>query len=138
MSCFQSLVGNKFMIDAPSEILKARHQLTKDHPVFSDEHTHSFDKNQNQQAYYYVGNTLGFFQELYNIDVKSRNLYYLQYDRFLMIAGRNKRLIDSAIRAGMNVNGDVPIYRTKHTIRKVRIHTVLFNTNFTIPPVSPN
>ena len=49
-----------------------------------------------------------------------------------MIACRNKRLIDSAIRAGMNVNGDVPIYRTKHTIRKVGIHTVLFNTNFTM------
>lgn len=138
MSCFQSLVGNKFMIDALSEIGKAKSLIVKEYPALSDEYTHTFDKNLNQQAYYHVGNALGFFQELYNIDVSSRNLYYLQYDRFLMIAGRSKRLIDSAIRAGMNVNGDVPIYRTKHVIRKVGIHTVLFNTNFTIPPVSPN
>ena len=138
MSCFQSLVGNKFMADAVAEILSAKHRLAKDYPIFGDEHTHTFDKSLNQQAYYHVGNTLGLFQELYNINVESKNLYYLQYDRFLMIAGRSKRLIDSAIKAGMNVNGDVPIYRTKHTIRKVRIHTVLFNTNFTVPPVSPN
>ena len=138
MSCFQSLVGSKFIINALSEIDKAKSLINKDCPALSDEHTHTFDKSLNQQVYYHVGNVLGFFQELYNVDVSSRNLYYLQYDRFLMIAGRSKRLIDSAIRAGMNVNGDVPIYRTKHTIRKVGIHTVLFNTNFTIPPVSPN
>ena len=138
MSCFQSLVGNKFMTNALTEIGKAKDHILKEYPILSDEHTHTFDANQNQQAYYHVGNTFGFFQELYNVDVSSRNLYYLQYDRFLMIAGRSKRLIDSAIRAGMNVNGDVPIYRTKHTIRKVRIHTVLFNTNFTVPPASLN
>lgn len=138
MSCFQSLVGNKFMADAPFEILKAKRLLVNEHPIFGDEYKHSFDKNQNQQAYYHVGNSLGFFNELYNIDVKSRRLYYLQYDRFLMIACRSKRLIDSAIKAAANVNGDVPIYKTKHVIRKVGIHTVLFNTNFTVPPVSPN
>jgi len=138
MSCFKALIDNKFMTNALTEISKAKDLIVKEYPALCDEHTHVFDKNLNQQAYYHVGNSLGFFQELYNIDVSSRNLYYLQYDRFLMIAGRSKRLIDSAIRAGMNVNGDVPIYRTKHTIRKVGIHTVLFNTNFTIPPVSPN
>ena len=138
MSCFQSLVGNKFMANAPFEILKAKRVLVSEHPIFADEFKHTFDREINQQAYYHVGNSLGFFNELYNIDINSKRLYYLQYDRFLMIACRNKRLIDSAIRAGMNVNGDVPIYRTKHTIRKVGIHTVLFNTNFTIPSVSPN
>ena len=138
MNCFKTFVGNKFMADAPFEILKAKRLLIDDHPIFGDEFKHSFDKNHNQQAYYHVGNSLGFFNELYNIDVNNKRLYYLQYDRFLMIACRSKRLIDSAIRAATNVNGDVPIYKTKHVIRKVGIHTVLFNTNFTIPPVSPN
>jgi hypothetical protein len=138
MSCFQALVGNKFMADAPFEILKAKRLLVNEHPIFGDEFRHTFDKNLNQQAYYHVGNSLGFFNELYNIDTNSKRLYYLQYDRFLMIACRSKRLIDTAIKAATNVNGDVPIYRTKHVIRKVGIHTVLFNTNFTIPPVSPN
>lgn len=138
MSCFQALVSNKFIINAPHEILRAKKVILKDAGGVADGMTHSFDKNQNQLTYYHVGNNLGFFQELYNIDAKTKRLYYLQYDRYLMIACRDKRLIDNAIKAAINVNGDVPLYRTIHTIRKVRIHTVLFNTNFTIPPSSPN
>lgn len=138
MSCFQSLVSSKFIVNAPREILRAKQLLLKDVGGIVSDMTHTFDKNYNQQTYYQVGNNLGFFQELYNINAQPKQLYYLQYDRYLMIVCRSKRLIDNAIRAAVNVNGDVPLYRTIHTIHKVRVHTVLFNTNFTIPPTSLN
>ena len=106
--------------------------------VQSGDSIHSFDKDRNKRTYYEVGNTLGFFQELYNIELQRNRIYYLQYDRFLMIASNSKRLIESAIHATANVNGDFPLYRATHTINKIRMHTVLYDTDFILPPPSMN
>ena len=138
MNCFKSLVSSKFIANAPFEILRAKRALTNDVKMFGQRHTHVFNHRVNKINYYEVGNTLGFFQELYNIDIKANRIYYLQYDRFLMVASNSKKLVDSAITASANVNGDFPLFRTMHVINKVRVHTVLFNTDFTLPSPSVN
>lgn len=138
MSCFKHLVDCKFIANARLEILRAKRLLINDTAMFGTKNTHHFNYAYNKQIYYQVGNNLGFFQELYNIGIQKNRIYYLQYDKFLMIASNNKRLIETAITATANVNGDFPLFRSIHTINKIRIHTVLFNTEFTLPPPSLN
>jgi len=138
MNCYQSLVSSKFIANAPSEIYKAKRILIHDATMGNVKSRHTFNYNSNKERYYSIGNTLGFFNELYNLDLIKNRLYYLQYDRFLLIASNSKRLINSAILATHNVNGDVPFYRALHVISKLRMHTALFDTSFTVPPISPN
>jgi len=138
MSCFNSLVDSKFIANARIEILKAKRLLIEDITMIGGGVRHTFNKDHNRQTYYEVGNMLGFFQELYQINLKKDRIYYLQYDNFLMVVSNSKKLIESAILASHSVNGDIPLYRGLHTINKVRVHTVLFNTDFTLPPSSVN
>lgn len=138
MNCYQSLVSSKFIANAPSEIGKAKRALIGDVNLGNMSTKHVFDNNHNKQRYYNVGNNLGFFNELYNMTLLKNRLYYLQYDRFLLIASNSKRLIDAAVLAAHNVNGDVPFYRALHVIAKLRMHTALYDTSFTVPPISPN
>jgi hypothetical protein len=138
MSCFTSLVDSKFLANARIEILTAKRLLIEDTIMIGGGTRHTFNKARNKQTYYEVGNMLGFFQELYNLELQKDRIYYLQYDKFLMVVSNSKKMVDSAIMASHNVNGDVPVYRGIHTINKMRIHTVLFNTDFTLPPPSVN
>jgi hypothetical protein len=138
MSCYQSLVNSRFLANAPHEIARAKRNLTSGTGAVIENNVHVFDRNYRQENYYMVGNELGFFEGLYNINYDDRRIYYLNYENYLMVAARSKVLLDSAISAAQNVNGDVVLYRTKHTINKKIVHTVLFNTNFTIPPASLN
>ena len=138
MSCFNSLVNSKFIANARVEILKAKRLLIQDIAMIGGSAGHTFNSDRNKQTYYEVGNTLGFFQELYTIDLKKDRIYYLQYDNYLMVVSNSKKLVESAITASYNVNGDLPIHRGLHTINKFRLHTVLFDTNFTLPPSSVN
>lgn len=138
MSCFKSLVNSKFIANACVEILKAKQLLIEDIAMIGGGVKHTFDKDHNRQTYYDIGNMLGFFQELYLISLKKDRIYYLQYDNFLMVVSNSKKLVESAILASHNVNGDLPLHRGLHTINKVRVHTVLFNTDFTLPVPSVN
>ncbi len=138
MSCFKSLVDSKFIANACVEILKAKRLLIEDITMIGGGVSHTFNRDQSRQTYYEVGNMLGFFQELYQINLKKNRIYYLQYENFLMVVSNSKKLIESAIAASYNVNGDIPVHRGLHTINKTRVHTVLFNTDFTLPPSSVN
>lgn len=126
------------MANARLEISRAKRLLISDVAMFGKGNIHYFNYARNKQIYYEVGNTLGFFQELYNIKLQKNRIYYLQYDRYLMVASNSKRLVETAITASANVNGDFPLFRNTHTINKVRIHTVLFDTDFILPPPSLN
>tara|TARA_R110000868_G_scaffold155670_1_gene382107 strand:+ start:198 stop:614 length:417 start_codon:yes stop_codon:yes gene_type:complete len=138
MSCYQSLVSNRFICNAPSELLSAKRYLKASVAMTHNGTAHSFIREQNKVAYYTIGNTLGFFEEMYRIDTELGKLYYLTYENYLMVLSRNRTLIDTAVSSAHNVNGDIPLYRHKHTVNKKVIHTVLFNTDFTIPPASLN
>lgn len=138
MSCFQSLVSNRFIHNALSELLSAKKFLKATVAMTHNGTAHSFIREQNKIAYYTIGNAIGFFEEMYNIETELGKLYYLTYENYLMILSRNRPLIDTAISSAHNVNGDIPLYRHKHTVNKKVIHTVLFNTEFTIPPTSLN
>ena len=138
MSCYQSLVSNRFIFNAPSELLSAKKFLRTSVAMTHNGTSHSFVREQNKTAYYTIGNTIGFFEEMYNIETEPGKLYYLTYENYLMVISRNKPLINIAISSAHNVNGDIPLFRHKHTINKKVIHTVLFNTDFTIPPAALN
>ena len=138
MNCFTTLVTNKFLANARDQIIDARARIISEVAPSPENNTHIFDRNERQQIYYTIGNMYGFFDQLYQIEFETNKIYYLNYDSYLMIVTRNKPLIDSAIQAAHNVNGDIPLHRTKHRFNNKMVHCVLFNTNFTIPPASLN
>lgn len=138
MKCFTTLVDNKFLANARVELIDARARIISEVAPNPGNNAFVFDRNERQQAYYTIGNMYGFFEQLYNMELEKNRIYYLTYDCYIMVVARNKPLIDSAIQSAHNVNGDVPLYRTKHKFNKSLVHCVLFNTNFTIPPATLN
>ncbi len=138
MSCFTTLVTNRFLANAHSEMIDARARIVSEIAIDPANNTFVFDRNQRQEVYYIVGNMYGFFDQLYNIQFEDNRIYYLTYDCYMMVVSRKKPLIDAAISSAHNVNGDIPYYRTKHKFGGKLVHSVLFNTNFTIPPVTLN
>jgi hypothetical protein len=138
MKCFATLVDSKFLANARTQMIDARARIVSEVAPTPENNTHFFDRNTRQQNYYTIGNMYGFFDQLYSLDIVSNRIYYLNYDCYMMIMSRNKPLVDSAIIAAHNVNGDVPLFRTKHKFNGKLVHCVLFNTNFTIPPATLN
>ena len=138
MSCFATLVTNQFLANAKSEMIDARARIVSEIALSPANNTFVFDRNERQQVYYVVGNMYGFSDQLYNMQLEDNRIYYLTYDCYMMIISRKKPLIDTAVVAAHNVNGDIPYYRTKHKFNGKLVHSVLFNTNFTIPPVTLN
>ena len=138
MNCFKELVSSKFMANAITEISVARNRIIHDHKMAHTNLTHSFVLEQKKQTYYFIGNELGFFQKLYELKLQADRIYYVQYENYLMIVSSSKKLLTIAINSALNVNGDCPIHRTVHTLKKQRIHTVLYDTSFTLLPVTLN
>ncbi len=139
MNCYQSLVANKFLANAPAELSSAKRILLTTATMATHQSPkHIFNPADAEALYYSIGNRLGFFDEIYKIKPQPNKIYYLNYDVYMMICSRNKRILDAAILAAHNVNGDVPIFRKKHMIYRKTLHVALFNTNFTVPPASLN
>lgn len=139
MNCYQALVANRFLANAPAELSSAKRILLNTATMATHKSTkHTFDMAEAEALYYSIGNNLGFFEEIYKIKPQANKIYYLNYDVYMMICSRNKRMLDTAISAAHNVNGDVPMFRKKHTIQRKIVHVALFNTNFTVPPASLN
>jgi len=137
MSCYQNLVRSTFIAAASQQLHQARTAITADMGMFYQSGVHKFDNEYNKVAYYNIGNVYGFFAELYK-PIEKEKIYYLNYKQFTFAFSSKKKVIDAAIQYGYKVNGDVPLFRYKHIINKQTVHTVLFDTNFTVPPSSVN
>ena len=139
MSCFEKLTKSRFLSNVGSELLEAQHVLHEtDELILPKDATHIFDKEKAKDIYYYVCNEIGFFDELYTMDLDYKGTCYAQADKYLFIFSRSKVSITDDIGFNNRVNGDIPIFTHKHVVNGKVVYTALIDVTFTIPPPSPN
>jgi hypothetical protein len=85
---------------------------------------------------------LGLIEELKDREDPEYNdknmIFYIQDYPILFIYSRSKRLIKEAIIYSYYVNGDIPIYTTKHHIDGRVWFTTMIDTRIPFPSSSPN
>lgn len=139
MTCFTNLVQSSFLNNVDNELSQARSYLRDlDSAILYRDNTHLFNKKSNRELYYSLCNDLGFFDGLYATMDDFKGVSYISYDRYLFVYSRSKTFLKHDIAYCNRVNGDIPIFVHKHVIDGKTVHTALFDTNFTIPPPTPN
>ena len=139
MGCFSQLVQSKFLSRAKEELLSAQRKLKAgEAPLFDS--TLLFDKKDRKYVYdTYVWdyNLLAEIEEMEEGSPKDV-IYYIQEDYILFIYSRTRKLIDEAILYSYNVNGDIPLCRSKHIVNGCAYFTVLIDCRINFIPSSPN
>lgn len=138
MTLLDELINSKFLSNIRTELREAKKALIESDILIYQEATHYADKEAAKQLYYEVCESYGLFELLYLIEPSSKRVHYAHADQFIFAATRSKSLLKQAIQYSLSVNGDVPIITHKHKINNHTIHTVLFDTTFTVNPPSPN
>ena len=139
MSCFEKLSESKFLSNIRLELLEAQHILHEnDNILLPKDNTHSFDKVKTKETYYYICNEIGFFDELYSIDLDYKGTCYAQADKYLFLFSRSKTSLAEDIGYNHRLNGDIPLFTHKHVVNGKVVYTALFDITFTIPPIGPN
>lgn len=143
MKCFKQLVDSKFLAKALEELSRARKliQYSDSVPLFDPPtiHSHKADKRYVYDCYM---DDFGFYNELLDTEdpvyADKNTIFYIHEDPIMFIYSRSKRLITEAIRYSFYVNGDIPIYTTKHVIDKHVWFTTMIDTRIPFPSASPN
>ncbi len=138
MTLLDNLINSKFLSNIKTELQQARKILLESDVLLYQESTHYASREVARQLYYDVCESYGFFDLLYIIDKSSKAVHYAHLDQFIFAATRSKAQLKQAIEYSLSVNGDVPVYISRHNIQGRAIHTVLFDATFTITPPSPN
>ena len=135
MSLFRDLVSNKFLANAPGELQRAKSVF--DQSVVDN--FHSFDLDEKKFLYYAYFDDAEFYKDLAEISFDDGDLIYIVNKGALMFCfSISKKQIDETIKFCYNLNGDIPIHRTRHLVDNRYVYTAMFDTRFTIPPQSPN
>lgn len=138
MTLLDNLINSKFLSNIKTELQQARKILLESDVLLYQESTHYTSKEVARQLYYDVCESYGFFDLIYLIDKSSKVVHYAHSDQFIFAATRSKPQLKQTIEYSLAVNGDIPVYTSKHTVQGKAIYTVLFDTTFTITPPSPN
>lgn len=139
MSCFNQLVQSKFFSRASEEFASAQRKLKAGQDLRFDT-TLLFDKKDRKYVYetyvwdYYL---LAEIEEMGENSPKDV-IHYVQEDHILFIYSRTKKLIDEAILYSYNVNGDIPLCKSKHIVNGCAYFTVLIDCRICFIPTSPN
>lgn len=139
MGCFSQLVQSKFLSRAKEELLSAQRKLKAgDAPLFDS--TLLFDEKDKKQVYDTYIWDYDLLAEIEEMEEGAPKdvIYYIQEDYLLFIYSRTRKLINEAILYSYNVNGDIPLCRSKHTINKCVYFTVLIDCRINFIPSSPN
>lgn len=139
MRCFEKLVKSRFLANVSKELEMARRTLeSASQPPLPTEFI--FDKETKKMLYDHCLYEYFLLEELSDtVDEMTEDdlnmIYYIQLPEFVYVYSHKKAQVDDAVRYTWNVNGDLPLYRTKHRIKGVNFHTALIDTrlNF-IPP----
>lgn len=137
MSLFRDLITNKFLANAPGELQRAKAIISEQ----ETENFHSFVLEEKKQLYYFYYEDAEFFLDLMDISLEDddKELIYIVNKGTLMFCfSPSKKQIDETIMFCHNLNGDIPIHRTKHLIEGKYVYTVMFDTSFVLPAQSPN
>lgn len=141
MRCFEKLVKSKFLANISAELKLARQtMLSTSNSSLIPFLFYSRKERKNlydDYVYYYY-----FLEEMQqSVDEPTHEksiIYYVKYENVLFIYSADKSQVDDAIRYSYNVNGDIPLCRSRHKIANKTIHTALMDTRIRFEPVSPN
>ena len=139
MNLFDKLTKSKFLSNINVELARAAKVVQTDskHVVYKPT-THNFSSEESKALYHEICYSYDFLSLLYEIPPTNKQLHYIQADQFIFIASRSKQNMTQALHYSLQVNGDLPLYRTKHVISNKSIHTMLIDTTFTINPPTYN
>lgn len=137
MSLFRDLIANKFLANASGELQRAKAIISEQ----EIDNFHTFILEEKKELYYFYFEDAEFYRDLMDISLEEaeKDLIYIVNKGTLMFCfSMSKKQIDETIMFCHNLNGDIPIHRTKHLLQGKYIHTVMFDTSFILPPQSPN
>lgn len=141
MRCFEKLVKSKFLANISAELKLARQtMLSTSNSSLVPVLLYSRKERKNlydDYVYYYY-----FLEEIQQSVVEPTHeksiIYYVKYENVLFIYSADKSQVDDAIRYSYNVNGDIPLCRSRHKIANTTIYTALMDTRIRFEPISPN
>jgi hypothetical protein len=139
MLCFEKLTRSNFLSNVRNELQKAQYILHEfDTIMNTTQPIHICGKEAAKGLYYRICHEIGFFNELYEADPKYKGIYYSYSDRFVFMFSRSKKIINEELQYTFTLNGYIPIYRKTHYINGKQFHTILFDLEFTNPPITLN
>lgn len=139
MSCFSKLKESGFFSNASSELESARRALnTLNQSV--DLPQLFINKAARKRSYDYHVDYLYLLDELIATvgDLDKSTVYYMHVNEFIFVYSINKKLLNDAITYTYNLDGNIPMYTSKHKIENKVIYTALFDTRMVFTPSSPN
>lgn len=140
MGCFEKLVKSKFLANVSSELSLARERIqiadTTQFPT-----THNFTKTKKKLIYdnyvyhyYILEEMLDSIAEGLLEDV----LIYIEVDHITFMYSISQSQIKQAIKYNYNVNGFIPLYKGRHRLNGITIHTLMVDTRIQFTPVAAN
>lgn len=142
MRCFEKLVKSRFLANVSKELEMARRTLeSASHPLLPDE----FVFNKELKKFLYDECMFEFFllEEMADTinemtEDDKEMIYYIQLQDLVFIYSAKKSQLEDAVRYTHNLNGDLPLYKSKHRIKGITFHTAIIDTRYTFIPPSTN
>jgi hypothetical protein len=141
MGCFEKLVKSKFLANVSSELRLARQAVlsvtnTNLTPTIYGSKKDRKSLYDDYVYYFYLLEEI--VDSLEEPDCVKTMIYYIKYDTVMFIYSMDKGQVEDAIRYNYNLNGDIPLYKTKHRLKNKTVYTVLIDTRIRFEPISPN
>jgi hypothetical protein len=142
MRCFEKLVKSRFLANVSKELEMARRTLeSASHPLLPDDFV--FDKGIKKLVYDQVAYEYFLLEELSDTvdemtEEDNEMIYYIQLPDLVFIYSAKKAQLKEAVRYTLNVNGDLPLYTTKHRIKGLTFYTALIDTRYKFLPPTNN
>ena len=142
MRCFEKLVKSHFLANVSKELEMARRTIeSMSHPTLPKEL--NYDSRERRRVYKQFVFDCFLIEEMIDtvneMEPGDREMiFYIQLIDAVFIYSMKKKQVDEAVRYNWNVNGSIPYFRGRHSIKGITIHTALVNTTYTFTPSSVN
>jgi hypothetical protein len=136
MGCFESLVKSHFLANVSIELSLARKTLKNINltqlPTSKKERRELYDEYVFQ--YYLLEEMEDTLKEIEDVD----EVYYMQLDHIVYIYTLSYTQFKDMLQYSFDMNGDIPIFKTKHRIKGHTMYAALFDTRINFTPFSVN
>lgn len=132
MRCFEKLVKSRFLANAVAELTLAR-EAVKGSVLKDTTPMLSFRAKDRKAFYKMILDFYGLLDEMIDTPRDPNGLYYFQMDGIIFMYAQNKRYLNNAVMYNHNINGDIPVHKTKHVLPNATFHTALIDTRVQFP-----
>ena len=140
MGCFEKLVKSHFFANVSAELKLAR-QTIRSMSQFYFEPALIFNKKEKKAVYkelmynYYLMEEI--VESMDEFDDKDM-VFYIQSDHIVFIYSQSQKQLKEAVQYSYNLNGDLPLCRSKHRVNNKLVYTALIDTRLQFEVISPN